>query len=83
MSIDPALLEQDINPGRPDMDKMIVFELSSLSEKTNVFQEVCPAHTVIADKTGLKNGAVLRMIITLKEEVVQTPQQSVIVIVIG
>ena len=37
MSIDPALLEQDINPGRPDMDKMIVFELSSLSEKTNVF----------------------------------------------
>ena len=61
---------KDANPGRPDVDDMIVLELSSRSDKVKVEVELYPTHTFIADNTGMKKGGVLRTIITLKDYVV-------------
>ena len=61
---------QVANHGRPDLDDMIVLELSSRSDKVKVEVELYPTHTFIADNTGMKKGGVLRTIITLKDYVV-------------
>ena len=52
------------------MDDMIVLELSSRSLITLFEVELYPTQTVMADKTGMKKGGVLRTIITLKDDVV-------------